>query len=632
MIGFLPRMRGRKRHIDTERRNVDASKSQADLLAAFNQGDMTRVLALSETLPADETMLLLRALALRATGRLREALPLFVRLTQLKPGTFEYWNNLGLVAREAGDAQTAERALQQALTLAPYHADVFYNLGLLQLQQQNWPAARVSLLDAVRLAPEFIEARLQAAHACHLCGDNTGEETMLENAAAWPPQPAEQALTLASMLSTLGQQDAALHALQQATLPDDDTAQAMRQRITALRAALYERGNRLELAEAELSHLALVDVPAHDPQLSCAAWLAHAAVAARRGEMQHAAELYERIIATTADAQMRAQAAFGLASARDRQTRHDDAWQALQRAHEAQLSIARIIVPERMAEDSQPLEMADLTVSRAERDRWIPLKPPRSELNPVFVVGFPRSGTTLLEQMLDAHPDFCAMDERAFIHELTERMPLAGQAYPSALATLTESDADQLRTVYAAMARNVVPDLGTRQLVDKNPLNMLCLPMIARLFPEARIILCLRHPCDVLLSCYMQSFRSPAFMVLCSSLERLARGYVRAFEHWFSQVEVFAPRVLEWRYESVVSRFDEHVLRLGYFLGVDDCAPMARFAEHARQKGFISTPSYAQVTQGIHGRAVHRWHAYRDMFEPVLPMLRPMMERLGYVE
>jgi hypothetical protein len=154
--------------------------------------------------------------------------------------------------------------------------------------------------------------------------------------------------------------------------------------------------------------------------------------------------------------------------------------------------------------------------------------------------------------------------------------------------------------------------------------------MIARLFPEARIILCLRHPCDVLLSCYMQSFRSPAFMVLCSSLERLARGYVRAFEHWFHQVEVFAPRVLEWRYESVVARFDEHVMRLSHFLDVDDSGPMARFAEHARSKGFISTPSYAQVTQGIHGRAVHRWHAYREMFEPVLPILQPVMERLGY--
>jgi hypothetical protein len=128
----------------------------------------------------------------------------------------------------------------------------------------------------------------------------------------------------------------------------------------------------------------------------------------------------------------------------------------------------------------------------------------------------------------------------------------------------------------------------------------------------------------------MLPFRSPSFMTLCSSLPRLARGYVQAFEQWLAHVEVFAPRVLEWRYESVVSRFDEHVVRLGNFLGIEDTAPMASFAEHAKAKGYISTPSYAQVTQGIHRNAIGRWQAYRGHFEPVLPILQPMMERLGY--
>ena len=600
------------------------------MLAAFNQGDMSRALALSASLPENETTLLIRALALHATGKPHDALALLVRLTQLAPHIFEYWNNLGLAARESGDMATAEQALQRAVELAPQSADVHYNLGLLYLQQKNWLAAREALLEAVQLAPDFIEARLHAAHASHVCGDNVSEEAMLEHADAWPPQPAEQALMLASMLSTLGRQDAALRALEQALLPDDGTARELRGRIVAMRALLHERGNRLDLAEAELTQLPLSDVSEQQPRLACAAWLSHAAVAARRGEAERAAELYEHILALAEDTDARAQAAFGLATARDKQGCQRDAWQALQHAHDMQLSIARAIVPELLAEHSEPLAMASLRVSRVERDRWTPLKSPRSEQSPVFVVGFPRSGTTLLEQMLDAHPDFCAMDERAFIHELTEGMNFAGQPYPSALGDLTAMEADQLREVYASMVRHVVPDLGSRRLVDKNPLNMLCLPMIARLFPEARIVLCLRHPCDVLLSCYMQPFRSPAFMVLCSSLERLARSYVRAFEHWFSQVEVFAPRVLEWRYESVVARFDEHVQRLGHFLEIEDASPMARFAEHARSKGYISTPSYAQVTQNIHRRAVHRWHAYREMFEPVLPILQPMLERLGY--
>ncbi len=607
------------------------------MLATYNGGDMAKVLALGEAAataePAHETVLLLLGLAQQASQRIDASVATFRRLTQLKPQTFEYWNNLAIVARQAGDMDTAERASLNATGLAPQNADVHYNLGLLYAQQQRWVPARRALLDAVQIEPGFIEARLQAAHACHVCGDNGGEEAMLTGAATWPPQPAEQAMLLATMLATQGNQPAAFQVLARATLPDGPPAQILRWRMAALRAALYERSNQAELAQAELSQLplaALDTLAAEHHRLRCEAWHAHAAVAARQGDLTQAAELFQCVLALTDEADMRANAGFGLASALNKQGRHAQAWQAAEAAHATQLDIARDIVPELLAAGSQPLAMANDRVSHLEHDRWAPLSAPRSRESPVFVVGFPRSGTTLLEQMIDAHPDFRSMDERAFVYELIERMQLAGQHYPADLAELTQQNVDQLRAIYATNVGNVVPDLDHRRLVDKNPLNMLCLPMIARLFPEARIIMCLRHPCDVLLSCYMQPFRSPAFMVLCSSLERLAHGYVQAFEHWYRHVEVFAPRVLEWRYESVVSRFDEHVVRLGHFLGIDDAAPMARFADHARSKGYISTPSYAQVTQGIHAKAVNRWHAYREMFEPVLPILRPMMERLGY--
>ncbi|WP_445144742.1 tetratricopeptide repeat-containing sulfotransferase family protein [Dyella sp. Tek66A03] len=621
----------------TERPLPSSTDLAASMLAAYNGGDMAKVLALGEpaanTEPVNETALLLLGLAQQASQRIDASVATFRRLTRLKPQTFEYWNNLAIVARQAGDMDTAERASLNATGLAPQNADVHYNLGLLYAQQQRWVLARRALLDAVQIEPGFIEARLQAAHACHVCGDNSDEEAMLTGAADWPPQPAEQAMLLATMLATQGNQQAAFQALARAVLPDGPSAQILRWRMAALRAALYERSNQTELAQAELSQLPLASLDtlaAEHHRLRCEAWHAHAAVAARRGDMTQAAELYQRVLALTDEADMRANAGFGLASALNKQGRQAQAWQAAAAAHATQLDIARDIVPELLAEGSQPLAMADDRVSHREHDRWAPLSAPLSSESPVFVLGFPRSGTTLLEQMIDAHPDFRSMDERAFVYELIERMQLAGQHYPADLAELTQQNVDQLRAIYATRVNSVVPDLGHRRLVDKNPLNMLCLPMIARLFPEARIIMCLRHPCDVLLSCYMQPFRSPAFMVLCSSLERLARGYVQAFEHWYRHVEVFAPRVLEWRYESVVSHFDEHVVRLGHFLGVDDAAPMARFADHARSKSYISTPSYAQVTQGIHANAVNRWHAYRDRFEPVLPILRPMMQRLGY--
>jgi Flp pilus assembly protein TadD len=603
--------------------------------SAYDAGDMERVIALGEgAAETDEPALLWLGLAHYACARYRQAASAFASLTRMRPQVSAYWNNLGLACRQDGDMAGAEHAFLTALSLAPDDAELHYNLGLLHLQQRHWVLARQALMDAVHLSPQFIEARLQAAQACYVGGDNDGQQAMLAGAAGWPAQSGEQALTLAAMLSAQGELEIALGTLARAQLPEGLAAGSMQLRIAAQRSALYERSNQLDRARQELQQLPLdiLDQLPADDDARAEGWSAHAALAMRDADYAAAAELYRRMLALALDDQHRASAAFGLAAASSRMNRHDEVWPALRTAHAAQLNIAQGIVPELMQPDSKPLQMSQHQVDRTAYQGWKPLPTLADRHQPVFVVGFPRSGTTLLEQMLDAHPDFRSMDERAFIHDLIEGMEITGQHYPADLANLTASEADQLRAVYFHRVAQIVPDLGQHRLVDKNPLNMLCLPMIMRLFPQARIILCLRHPCDVLLSCYMQPFRSPAFMVLCSSLQRLAQGYVQAFEHWFRHVEVFAPRVLEWRYESVVSRFDDHVARLGQFLEIADASPMAHFAEHARGKRFISTPSYAQVTQGINRKAVNRWHAYREQFEPVLPLLRPLIERLGYSE
>jgi len=599
---------------------------------AYQEGDMARVLALGAGVAeTDEPATLWLGLAHYALGQHAQAVAAFLALTRRQPRVSAYWNNLGLARRQAGDLDGAEHAFQTALALAPNDAELHYNLGLLHLQQRHWVRAKEALMAAVELSPSFIEARLQAAHACHVGGDNEGQQAMLAGAAHWPPQPAEQALILAPMLSAQGELAMALDTLDRALLPAGPAAEAMRLRLAAQRSALYERGNQLERARQALQPLPLALLDAlTDDDVRAEGWSAHAALAMRDADYATAAMLYRRMLALPLDDQHRSHAAFGLAAACSRMREHAAVWPALQLAHAAQLNIAQGIVPELMQPDSVPLQMTRHLVNHAAYRGWRPLPAPPEDRQPVFVVGFPRSGTTLLEQMLDAHPDFASMDERAFIHDLIEAMAMTGQHYPDDLAGLTADEAEQLRAVYFHRVAQVVPDLGARRLVDKNPLNMLCLPMILRLFPRSRIILCLRHPCDVLLSCAMQSFRSPAFMVLCSSLERLARGYVQAFEHWFRHAEVFAPDTLTWRYEDVVGDFPAQVDRLGRFLGVTDAAPMARYAEHARAKPFISTPSYAQVTAGIHGGSINRWLAYREHFEPVLPLLRPIAARLGY--
>src|SRR5690348_2347620 len=607
------------------------------MVAAWNAGQAERVIELAMRASGgdvdDANVLALLGVAQQHAGRHPDAAKTFGRLARMQPEVSAWWNNLGEACRQAGDLAGSERALLKAKSLAPGDADVHYNLGLLYIQQQRWAQGRDVLLDAAQLAPRFVEARLEAAHACHVCGDLEGEEAMLEGAEDWPPQPAEQALVLASILSVLGRLEIALKVLSQARLPTGPAAECLRLRITAQRVALYERNNLLERAQRELQQLPL-DVlgalAADADQVRIDGWRAHAVMASREHRDEDAAMLYQRVLDAAEDPEVVSGAAFGLAAAHDRQGRYPDAWKALGIAHAAQMDIARKAAPELSKPNGQPLPMAARTVDAQAYATWKPVAGPSMLRSPVFVIGFPRSGTTLLEQMLDAHPAFRSMDERGYVYQLIDRMERAGQHYPADLANLAQEEADQLREVYWRLVDRTLPDLGKRRLVDKNPLNMLCLPMVLRLFPDARIILCVRHPCDVLLSCSMQAFRSPAFRAMCSSLPRLARGYTEAFEQCCGHIKVFKPRVLEWRYESVVADPDAAVARLGDFLEVADASSMMDFASNARRKRFIATPSYAQVTQPVSTAAVGRWMHYREQFEPVLPILRPWIERFGY--
>ena len=136
------------------------------MIGAYNAGEMERVIALAAQAgdTAEDGITLLLGMAQQATGRYEQAAARFRELSQRRPEVSAYWNNLGVVCRQMGDTTASEQAMLTARSLAPNDAEVHYNLGLLYIQQRRWPLARQTLMEAVQLSPDFIEARLQAAH------------------------------------------------------------------------------------------------------------------------------------------------------------------------------------------------------------------------------------------------------------------------------------------------------------------------------------------------------------------------------------------------------------------------------------------------------------------------------------
>jgi tetratricopeptide (TPR) repeat protein len=575
--------------------------------------------------PGSEVFLTLKAMALQAQGRYPDAAEVFRALAAAQPGAFGHWSNLGLMLRYAGRLDEAREAFRHSLAIAPRAYDTLINYGLLLLDMGRLGEARHRFLDALEVEPHSPEAAIYAAGTCFECGDIRRAAELIPPPAVWPVLDADLRHDLAMALINVGRVDEAERLLDPSHLADADP------KTLARLAMLHERTNRLDSAEALLARVR-AQVGEDDLDLRTDALTVESALAMRRRDYPRARAVTDALLALSLPPAAQASAWYTLATIADKEKRPDEAMAHLARAHALQLQLAAEMVPEVALSDDEPLRIATKWM-RAEECGFADAPLPAasaSPASPVFIVGFPRSGTTMLEQMLDAHPRYASMDEQPILQRCIERMQALGHEYPHALERLDAAQLEEVRAVYWHEVGRVLTLAEGQVLVDKNPLNLLRLPMIARLFPDARIILALRHPCDVVLSCYMQNFRSPAFMTLCSSLERLSKSYVNSMQNWIHHQALLRPNVLRLQYEETVADFPHQVERIAAFLGIEDHDHLARFSEHAAAKGYISTPSYAQVIEPVNTRARGRWQMYRRYFEPVLPILQPVADHWGY--
>jgi hypothetical protein len=270
-------------------------------------------------------------------------------------------------------------------------------------------------------------------------------------------------------------------------------------------------------------------------------------------------------------------------------------------------------------------------VEPGEPQGWLDEAVPSKEQSPVFVVGFPRSGTTLLEIALDAHPALRSMDEQPFLARVIDNMRGLGLDYPADLGKLTTEQLTLLRAQYWKRVDSHLSLTAGQRLVDKNPLNLLRLPLIRRLFPRAHTVLIVRHPCDVLMSCFIQHFRAPDLAMLCRDLPTLAASYRRSFDYWYAQQALLCAATFEIRYETLVTDLETQLRALLGFLELPWEPAMLSPAAQARSRGFISTPSYTQVIEPVTARGIGRWRNYEPHLRELMPVLAPYLERWGSV-
>jgi tetratricopeptide (TPR) repeat protein len=250
--------------------------------------------------------------------------------------------------------------------------------------------------------------------------------------------------------------------------------------------------------------------------------------------------------------------------------------------------------------------------------------------DPIFLVGFPRSGTTLLDQILSSHASLQVIEEQPLIADIRRELASTPAGYLATLADMNPDRIQQLRHHYLDNAARYLEPEKNGPFVDKLPLNIVHLGLIIRLFPNARIILALRHPCDVCLSCFMQAFAPNDAMANFYTLEDAARLYAEVMGLWHHYASLLALNYHPIKYEDIVADFEGETRRLLDFLGLEWDPRVLEYNKNARQRKHINTPSYNQVTEEIYTRARYRWQRYENQLRPVMPLLAPFIDHFNY--
>ena len=619
MLGMLRtrtgNLEGAIHHLELAREHrphdILIAKNLATTLAQLGRHREALNVVSEEIAEADPTLhlLRLRGFLAQTLTDFQGAVKAYERVVAAAPDDWESWNNLGNARRAlddhmgsleasrraveinprsapvrlnyatsleyAGNVDEAERELRRIAQDFPTDANTMRELFLLLKNQYREEEATDAIEEAVRRAPRDVELGLalashHLAQRHHAASEEAYRRVLTldsANALAW--------LGVATVMDHLNRTDELATWAKEA-----EERKIAREGLSFIKAFDHRRAKRFAEGLAELSQVPEELETARRQQLL--------------GQLLEGTGKFDEAFA-----------AFESMNAIIQQDRSDPAGRAS--AYRELIRHARdIVTPEWVSSWSK----ADVIDERP---------------SPAFLVGFPRSGTTLLDTILMSHPETEVLEEEPTLVHATEAL--------GGLESIADASSEMIskaRDAYFDTARRLTPLQPGKLLIDKNPLSMNYVPVIRRIFPDARIILALRHPCDVVLSCYITNFQPNNAMANFLWLDTAAELYDLTFSYFEKASELLRPAVQTVVYENIVADRDRELRPLIEFLGLDWDNRLLDHQSTARRRGHIKTASYAQVVEPIYTRSAGRWVNYRKHLEPIIPTLRPWAEKFGY--
>jgi tetratricopeptide (TPR) repeat protein len=491
-------------------------------------------------------------------------------------------------------------------------------------KRQDYQQSIETLERAAKLDPAHAGIQLDLARAYGMRYDYSGAERCLEQAVRVASRKVDTLTEAGQRCVEFGSSEMAKRYFERAAQEKGATAD-----VFVMLAEINERYARLEEATQLNEHALKLDA-SHPP-----ARLVRARLARLSGRLIEAESCVRALLNSgSGDPRLRARGWYELGEILDRLARYDEAMEAFLEA-KAIIRPAAVNHAAGLQRIQARVREMEETITASALERWAAAAESLQPLRRFAILcGHPRSGTTLLEQVLDSHPGVMTAEETHILHD-EAYLPLSrGFATEASVFEVLESAPlsrlRQSRENYFRFTELFLGQtLGERLLVDKNPALQVLIPMAARIFPEAKFLIALRDPRDVCLSCFMQPLAPNPVSSAYLSLEGTVTQYLSVMGFWRTLLPRLRSPFLEVRYEELVNDLEGMSRKVFGFLEIPWDGRVLRFDEHARSKLLLS-PSYAQVTKPVTKRAVGRWHNYRRHLEPYLAKLEPILKALDY--
>tara|TARA_Y100000590_G_C15719157_1_gene1012915 strand:- start:984 stop:2600 length:1617 start_codon:yes stop_codon:yes gene_type:complete len=262
---------------------------------------------------------------------------------------------------------------------------------------------------------------------------------------------------------------------------------------------------------------------------------------------------------------------------------------------------------------------------------WPIIKSKDQNENPIFLIGFPRSGTTLLDNILTSHPSIQTIEEKPIVGNFVKSLGEKINNNFENLKNINENNIELFRKIYFDNREKYISNKNNSKIyIDKMPLNIIHVAEIVRVFPNAKFVLSLRHPCDCVFSCFMQSFKLNDAMSNFLDLEDAANLYNEVMTLWKQYINIFSVKYHIIKYEDLVLDFEKSAQKILKFLELSWSDNLFDFNKTVKNKGLISTPSYDQVNKPIYSRSIGRWKKYEKKISKIIPILKPWIKEFNY--